>query len=458
MKVMADPLFSRVRKAWQAGGAKELTQGHPQTGTQLSNGWWFTPAGYMDTRGVRDGGGNSAVVACMNTLTSSFNEPPVSVSTEVDGQTEWNPFHEAARLVTQPNPYMVGKFLWAYTLWANHLTGDAYWYKVRSAGGRPVQLWPLIPDYVAPRSADGSRLTPEEQQAYRDGEGPLIAYYEYAPNGAATRINRDDMVHLRLGLDPTDHRVGQAPLRAALREVLSDEEAGQFATSLLKNMGVPGVIISPDEKDDEGPSPEEADAMSEVFEQRFGGSRRGRPWIPTGRVKVDVVSFTPEQMNFDVLRRVPEERVSAVLGVPAILAGLGAGLDRGTYNNAEGLREFFTESKLSPLWELYADQLTAQLLPDFGPAINDRLAFNTYNVRALQDDQNEVWTRVGNAVSQGWLTVGEAKRAVGLDATDTDDVYLRPMNLMEIPMDGQAPQLVAEVEAALEDETETVEV
>ena len=84
--------------------------------------------------------------------------------------------------------------------------------------------------------------------------------------------------------------------------------------------------------------------------------------ILTGAMDVKVVSWSPEQMNLNQLRRLPEERVSAVLGVPAILAGLGAGLEAATYNNTRELREFFTEQKLIPLWQTVANEITSQLL------------------------------------------------------------------------------------------------
>ena len=70
-------------------------------------------------------------------------------------------------------------------------------------------------------------------------------------------------------------------------------------------------------------------------------------------------------MNLIELRRLPEERVAAVMGVPAVLAGLGAGLNSATYNNTRELREYFTEQKLVPLWRTVADELTYQLLPEF---------------------------------------------------------------------------------------------
>ena len=96
--------------------------------------------------------------------------------------------------------------------------------------------------------------------------------------------------------------------------------------------------------------------------QKFGGQNRGAPMVLSGAMNVEIVAFSPDQMKLAELRRIPEERVSAVLGVPAVLAGLGAGLDSATYSNTKELREFFTESKMVPLWSMVAQELTHQLL------------------------------------------------------------------------------------------------
>ena len=121
-------------------------------------------------------------------------------------------------------------------------------------------------------------------------------------------------------------------------------------------------------------------------------------------------------MKLQELRRLPEERVSAVLGVPAILAGLGAGLDSATYNNTAELREFFTEQKLVPLWKTVANELTHQLLlPDFGES---RLMceYDVNNVRALTNRHGcNLYKRVKHGVQGGWITIGEARKVVGLE-------------------------------------------
>lgn len=468
----------KLAAAWQLGGQKELGQGYP-TPSQLAP-WWYVPSGWVDTSGVGNGRGNSIVTISLNTLSRSFNEPPPAVLQLDDDTQRHTPQidHPAADLMREPNPYMVGELLWAWTLAANYLDGDAYWIKVRSAGGRVVELWPMRgPDHhsamggtghITPMDGSGQLATPEERQLHAMGRGPFVAYYEYRVGSSVHRLERRDVVHLRLGLDPDDPRRGLAPVRSVLREVVGDEEAGQFAAALLKNMGIPGVVLVPDEEDDQGPDADEAEAIADEWEDRFGGYNRGRPLVMSGgRMKVQVVSFTPEQMNFTSLRRVPEERISAAIGVPAILAGLGAGLDRATYSNAGELREFMTEQTLTALWRLYGAQLTQQLLPDFSSARTDRMGWDLREVRALQEDQDKLFTRWTTALTAGGVLVSDYRAALGLEPAPNgaDEVYLRPVSVVETPFQATAeelnpppgpvpPQLAAAAEEAEEEAEE----
>jgi len=128
------------------------------------------------------------------------------------------------------------------------------------------------------------------------------------------------MIHLRQNVDPNNMRKGLAPLRGVLREIAGDEAAGQYTAALLHNMAVPGVILSPRDDQMGGPTREEAEAIAEMYKEKFGGKNRGAPMVLSGAMNVEVVSFSPDQMKLAELRRIPEERVSAVLGVPAVLA------------------------------------------------------------------------------------------------------------------------------------------
>ena len=113
-----------------------------------------------------------------------------------------------------------------------------------------------------------------------------------------------------------------------------------------------------------------------------------------------------------------------------ILAGLGAGLEAATYNNTRELREFFTEQKLIPLWQTVSNEITAQLLQaDFTADNKITCKYDLNEVRALDVDKGEVFKRMQTGVAGGWITVAEARKAVGLEHGPEHEVFLRPLNL-----------------------------
>jgi len=387
-------------------------------------------SGYFDHKKLAelgDGTGNSAVIACLNVLSTAFAEPSLLVSirnSEGDYQRDMN--HEAVKLFRRPNPYMTQQLLANYIVTSLNANGDAYIYKNRNERGKVVELVPLMPHLV---EAKGN-------------ENELITHFSYQPQGGiqgedSVEIPKKDMIHLRQNVDPSNMRRGLAPLRGVLREIAGDEAAGQYTAALLHNMAVPGVILSPRDDAMGGPTREEAEAIAEMYKQKFGGKNRGAPMVLSGAMNVEIVSFSPDQMKLAELRRIPEERVSAVLGVPAVLAGLGAGLDAATYSNTKELREFFTEAKLVPMWNMVAQELTHQLLqPEFGTNENQYCEFDVGNVRALADDKDNLYKRMNTAVQGGWVTIGEARKVVGLEADNRHDVYLRPLNMIQVTEDG----------------------
>tara|TARA_Y100001963_G_scaffold151741_1_gene235167 strand:- start:1442 stop:4261 length:2820 start_codon:yes stop_codon:yes gene_type:complete len=427
---------SRFRKALdffvpgRSAESKAQSNFNQLFGNDASVYGYNTSSGFFESdklREIGDGSGNSAVVACLNVLATSFSEPKLKIVKKGTdfGDKEYIKEHPLTELYTRPNPFMSANLLSHYIVLALNTIGDAFLYKNRSARGKVLELVPLMPHLIE----------------VRGNEDKLITHYDYYVHGKGEKIQLpvDDVVHIRQGIDPNDHRRGHAPLKSVLREILGDEAAGQYAAAILHNMAVPGVVLTPRNDGYGGPTREEAESISAMYKEKFGGANRGAPMVLSGAMNVDIVSFSPDQMKLTELRRIPEERVSAVLGVPAILAGLGAGLDSATYNNTKELREFFTEQKLVPMWRTVASELTHQLLePDFGGNAGVECEYDIMSVRALQGDIDNLYKRVNTGVNGGWITIGEARKVVGLEVDDTHDVYLRPLNMIQVDTDGQA--------------------
>ena len=377
-----------------------------------------TRAGDWNVEGLGNGQSNSAVVACLQVLGTSFSEAELKVYFENEvGELEVFPKHPLSNLFKRPNPFMSGDVVQNYLITAMHISGDAYLLKQKNDAGEVVALYPLMPENVTPKGS----------------EETLIEYYSYETNNKTVALERDMIVHFRLGLDPSNHRKGFSPLKTILREIYGDESAGQLATALLANMGVPSFLVTP--KDEYGFSEEEGEAISKTFQRKVAGKNRGKPLVLSGGVNVEKLAFSPKDLEIGALREEFESRASAVLGVPAILAGLQVGLKNATYANAKTLREFFTEQKLIPLWNLVAGEISAQLLPDYTEADKLVTKYDLTDVRALQTDTNEIYERMNVAVQGGWATVAEARQAVGLPIDTNQDVYLLGTEKVIVPAD-----------------------
>lgn len=392
-------------------------------GASMFSSLWRTNVDYSRV----DPLANSAVMAIILRICRTFPEAPIRVNErQTDGTLQPLSDHAMTALINRPNPYYSGELLWMATAAEFSAGGNAYWLKVRSARGRVVELWWMPASLIEPKWPEDGRT--------------FISHYEYKPGGRTETIDPADVIHFRFGFDPKNVRKGLSPIASALREVYSDDEAANFSGALLRNLGVPGVIITADSNTSIDETT--ADTVKQSFKDKFGGDKRGEPMVLSGGGKVSIVSFSPEQMDLKSLRRLPEERISAVLGFPAVVAGLGAGLDRSTYNNMAEAREDAYEANIMPTKRLMAAELKAQLLPEFvGEDTNQFVIDYDYSmVRVLQDDQDKLAARVDRLVRGGWVTVGAAKRMIGQPATDADDYYLRPVNVVAVPLaDGGNP-------------------
>lgn len=355
---------------------------------------------------------NSAVFACLMTLASAYPEPPLVVKRYYrSGDITQRVDHPLQALLDNPTPngeLSMDEILF-WTAWAKHIDGNAYWIKVRSGNaetGNVTELWPVSPTTMEPVTEKNS--------------GEWISYYKYrvAPN-QVIQVPVQNVIHFRLGLDDQDMRKGLAPFKALIRQITTDNVADQFVETLLKNYAIPGLVVVPTAGTALNES--DADRITARLKQKFGNDNRGNIAVLSRETKIEQFGFSPEQLDMSIMHRIPEERISAVIGVPAIVAGLGAGLDRATYANFKEAREMFTEQKLIPLWRADGRKLTNSLLGDFQRTRQAFIEFEINKIRALQEDEDAKYTRLQLAVGKSWLTVNEARTEIGYEPVKGGD-------------------------------------
>jgi len=344
---------------------------------------------------------SSLIMSAVNWAGTVFAEPTVQVLAP-DAPDEWTPVddHPLAILWEKPNPYYSGATMLKAFAYYWFVNGNVYLLKRRNANGEVRELWLLHSDLVSPQwPVDGSEF---------------ISHYEVKTDGAPYRIELEDIIHFRYGLDPDNHRLGLSPVRALVDEVLADESAMAYSRTSLVNLGIPPYVVCPKPNADSVFTIDQ-DKVKAALVASTTGAMRGTPAVFSSPMDITQLAFNPSQMALTETHSVPEERVCAVLGIPALVLGFGFE-DHATYSNYQTALEAAWQSFVIPTLKLFATELTNHLLPEFGGYGNGQwVEFDTSEIWALQADEKDVAEREVMKWKSGLITRNEARAAMGMD-------------------------------------------
>ncbi len=304
------------------------------------------------TKRVGTGLGASVVMAPIQWIQRAMLEAPLVVEVQKEeGEWEVQQQHPLTMLLNTPNDFYAGSHLWSGTVFSYLTDGNAYWIIIRNGQGMPAELW-YVPHWMMMPvgSKDGS---------------VFITHYEYSVSGKRIRIEREDVVHFRQGVDPKNPRLGISPLGSALREIWTDMEAAEFIASVLRNGGIPGLLLSPD-SDAIQPGPGDADIIKAYVKERTTGSRRGEPMVLSGKTKVERLSWNPKELDLTSASDRSEERVCALIGIPAAVVGFSAGLQSTKVGaTMQEMRKLAWWNGVIPLQTSIGDVAQRVLIPSF---------------------------------------------------------------------------------------------
>lgn len=397
-------------------------QGASSTSLSLLEPSNYFLAGYDSWASARSGvdyaseigslGQSSLVMAAVNWLGRVLPEAPLIVAGRETGTGKENKIenHPATQLFKRPNPYYTGSTLFKQFAYSWIIDGNVYLLKVRNGGKQVTELWYVPPSMIQPR--------------WPKNGTEFISHYEYKVDAQTFDVDVEDVIHFGDGRDysvPSYGRCGISPLKSLLREIYSDAEIANYSAALMKNGAIPPIILSL--KDGTSSVKFDPKALKDAYQRATQGAERGKAFVSNQAIDVHKVAFNPSEMDLKALRRLPEERLAAVIGIPAIVLGFGAGLDKATYANAEQLTEFATETYLVPLWRYIEEELSHQLLPEFDAAGSLTMHFDMHKVRALSEDEDKLYSRLSMAYKEGWLKRSEVRAKAGFEFDKEDEVY-----------------------------------
>lgn len=347
------------------------------------------------------------VYACVNARAQSVSAATVRAYREVpEGPRENIPDHPIRVLMRAPNPRMSEAEFLLQTIVCMDVAGFALIEKVRAGPGNIVELWHLRPDWARP--------------IYRSNGS---VDWEYRIPGRAIEIIRDqDVIVVSGGVSVDFNVTGMSPLAVALRELGIENAATDFLKNYFDHGGAPRYVITTDK---EFKDQAQVDLIRERFAQVHQGVQNwNRVGILTGGATIQPVSDTLVDMAYADLRRLTDSHICQVFGVPPVIVGAQVGLDAATYSNYELARRTFYQDTIRPLWGRLDGAFTRSLLPELEVDAAVSLEFDTENIPALQEDKNQLFSRMAQALSLGGMTLNQFQQHIGNEGFGPDGEVL----------------------------------
>lgn len=373
--------------------------------------WNFEPNSHLNYAAlVGDLWSNSAVQAVLNWIIRAWPESyPCVKEMNAEGKKERVDDHPLSALLEDPNSVDDDTALWAGTVFSFWTDGNAYWGINRLRNG-DIGEFVYLPH---------QSIYPFRYPDYR-GLGPQ--YFRFQPAyGPPINVPPEDIVHFRFGVDPYYTLCGMSAWKSVYRNVYVDNEAAAYAAATLRNRGSAWMIISPDFQQSAGFN--DPEGLSKFAQERTSGENRGGVMTFGDPTKVIFPPSMKEQ-GIGELHRIPETRICALAGIPAIVVGLASGLERSTFANyAES--EAAAWNTIVAVQRMLGRQLTKHILHRLGNFsqfergnVSRRFwaGFDYSEVRALQPDKTVVDANVRGNFMAGLLDEDEARIAIGYPA------------------------------------------
>lgn len=271
------------------------------------------------------------------------------------------------------------------------IAGDGYWNIVFNlAVTEPKELYGLHPVTM---KVNGNK------------HGDVLGYtQEY--NGEDVKFKQIEIAHFKLP-NPLNDWYGLSPLYSCLWEVETDLAALWSNYHFFKNDATPPTIWSLPV----GLSkPQYEDAKRVILNEFQGVKNKHRNAIVKGDVKVETVSQTFKDMEFEKGRRLATEKICAAYKVPKVLIGY---TESANYNTSLTMERTFYQTTIQPLQLMIEYVINEQIIPLFGIDTCE-FKFNPSDF----NDRDITLKEVIEGVKLGIFSINEARSKLGDKALD----------------------------------------
>jgi HK97 family phage portal protein len=376
---------------------------------------------FREARGPYNGGASpdavlsnlSVAARCVSLRAELLASVPLHLYRRTkDGGRERAEDHALSDVIAHtPNPYMTGFELREHFVRSLDMHGNAYARIERNGRGEVVALHPFLPGMVAIEQLATGRLR----------------YRATDMRGVGWVLLPEDMLHLR---GPTRNGIyGLSPIdiaRGTLSQALTHAETIE---GFSKNRLMPGGMVS-----FENPlNQQQAREVRSKLEEQFSGPRNaGKVLIFDHGTKFTPFAMTPADAQFLETRKLSNEDVARIFGMPPTTVGL---IEKATYSNIENEARAMVQNALGPLAARIEGAFARCLLTTAGR----RNYYFEHDLNALtRGDMEARFKSYRIAREIGAFSPNDVRRRENEPPIENGDLYHTPANWIPLGSDPAA--------------------
>lgn len=329
--------------------------------------------------------------------------------------------HPYAQLLAKPNSQHDPFLFWTWTCSTWDVYGEAFWAKVRDAGGRPVELLPLHPTCMT--------LEDNGTWSYRSGSVEL------------TGIPAWDLVHFQT-YNPDGMSRGMSRLEP-LRETLANEDAARRATSSFWTKGARPAFALTHPGNLSQPAGERLRAQWDA--QHGGVDNTGKTVILEEGMTAHPLTIDNDKAQYIETRKLNREEVVAAYDMPPPAVHI---LDHATFSNiTEQFRSVYRDT-MAPVLGYFEAVLEHQLRASRRPSASEPDFGDDVYAEFLMDEvlRGSFEARQDAYEKAKYMTLAEKRALENLPFIEGTDVIL--VNTAEQPLDMLGAVTAARIEGA----------
>jgi len=312
--------------------------------------------------------------------------------------------HPFLDLVRNVNSWMNEFELREITVLFQELTGNCYWYLVKSPLGTPKEIWIL--------QAQRVRIVPDPVE--------FIKGYIYEKGTKKEAFTPDEIIHYKYP-NPKDYFYGMGPLEGAANAVDVNQYIRDYEMAVFENRARPDFVLTTDQTLGEA----NIKRLIGMWNKLYKGPRKaGKTAVLDKGLKPQEISISPRDLNFLVGKKITREEIANIFGVPIALL-TSENVNRA---NSETAQYVYTRDTILPRLRRIEQKLNEKLLP-----LYDERLFCAFDNPVPEDKEFMLKERETN-IQVGFTTRNEERQKVGLSPLEGGDYIWMPMN--QVPVGG----------------------